>query len=106
MYFVASNASGLSLSDFIANAAGFYFAADIIGPSGNTGEVAVKNAPSIVVSAPEPASIVSFGAGLLALGAAARARPRARSRTDDLLLKHAHRHRTQPSRHDILHETL
>jgi hypothetical protein len=77
MYFVASNVSGLSLSDFVTNSSGFYFAADIIGPSGNTGEVAVKNAPSIVVSAPEPASIFRFGAGLLALGAAARARRRA-----------------------------
>jgi hypothetical protein len=84
MYFVATASSGLSLSDFVANSGGFFFAADIIGPSGNTGEVAAKNAPTTTTGgggggspAPEPASILPFGAGLLALGAALRVRRRA-----------------------------
>jgi hypothetical protein len=79
MYFVVTGSSALNLNDFITNSGGFYFAADIIGPSGNTGEVAAKNAPTISSSGtgvPEPASILTFGAGLLALGAAIRARRR------------------------------
>src|SRR5262249_47989990 len=77
----ANSGASLSVNDFIANAGGFYFASDIIGPSGKTGEVASNQAPTTTTgggsgggsgSVPEPASLTIMGAGLAALGAARR----------------------------------
>jgi hypothetical protein len=72
--FTATSSTALNLNNFIANGGGYYFAADIIGPAGRTGEVASNKAPTITggggSSVPEPESLALLGANLMALGAA------------------------------------
>ena len=74
---VATAALGnLSPTDFIANAGGFFFASDILGPSGLTGNVAAIGftpiSPAAVV--PEPGSLLLLGSGLVGLGVWGRKR--------------------------------
>ncbi|HTJ63783.1 MAG TPA: PEP-CTERM sorting domain-containing protein [Alphaproteobacteria bacterium] len=71
LIFTTSDGSSLSISDFVANSKGYFFAADVIGPSGNTGEVAANGAPIITNGSdvPEPTSIALLGSSLIALGA-------------------------------------
>ena len=45
-FLVSAQSGALSLNDFIANAGGFYFASDILGPTGLTGEVAANQSPT------------------------------------------------------------
>jgi hypothetical protein len=59
-------AGGIAISDFIANAGGYFFAADVLGTGGNTGSVAANTFVTTVV--PIPAGIGLLGAGLAALG--------------------------------------
>jgi hypothetical protein len=69
--FTVTGSSPLSLTDFVANSGGFFFAADIIGPSGKTGEVAANTAPTITgggsTPVPEPSSLALLAGGLLGI---------------------------------------
>ena len=71
--FTVGTLDALSPNDFIGNAGGFYFASDIIGPSGATGNVAVAALGPIpegtlVPSAvPEPSSLLLLSLGLAGL---------------------------------------
>ena len=59
--------NGISVDDFIANDKGYYFAADIMGSNGQTGNVAAK-AGVTVQQTPEPMTFTLLGAGLVGVG--------------------------------------
>lgn len=67
---------GVTITDFTANGRGFFFASDLQGVNGHTGNVA-DNTVGLAVVTPEPTSLLLFGSGLLALGAVLRRRKRA-----------------------------
>lgn len=59
----------LSVHNFTDNSDGYYFASDILGTNGNTGNVADSQSPTDPVGdAPEPVSFLLVGTGLLGLG--------------------------------------
>ncbi len=61
-----SSAGGLTPADFIGNAGGYFFSADIIGPSGNTGNVAAL--------IPEPTTALLLTSGLVGIAIAGKRR--------------------------------
>jgi PEP-CTERM motif len=71
--FTVSSAEGVSIADFLPNDRGYYFASDIRGNNGNTGNVATKilfftsDVGSAAAEVPEPAALILIGGGLIGL---------------------------------------
>jgi hypothetical protein len=61
--FKVTDASGISIGNFIANSGGYYFSADVIGPSGGTGNIA--GAPGPIAGAGLPGLALLCGGLLL-----------------------------------------
>jgi PEP-CTERM motif len=68
--FTVSSAAGVTIADFTVNASGYYFASDIVGNNGNTGNVGVRGSGQNPI--PEPATLALTGLGLFALGTLGR----------------------------------
>jgi len=67
--FTVTSATGVTIADFIANSGGYYFASDIVGANGNTGNVAANTFVNQLPppSTPEPFSASLVGAGIAGL---------------------------------------
>lgn len=68
--FTITDASGLNLNNIVVNSSGYYFSADVIGPSGGTGNIASKTMSPV----PEPQSYAMLLAGLALISFTARRR--------------------------------
>lgn len=67
--FTVTNAGGLTINDFIANAGGYFFSSDIFGTNGNTGNVAAMSGTTGGGSpTPEPGTILLSLAGMGLIG--------------------------------------
>jgi hypothetical protein len=72
--FTVTDAAGVNVSSFIGNSGGFFFASDIIGANGNTGNVGSGAGTVTPPPVPEPSSLLLFGTGLAAAAGLARRR--------------------------------
>ena len=70
--FTVTSASGVTIADFIANSGGYFFASDIVGVNGNTGNVAALG--NTTPSVPEPSSLLLLGTGALGVAGLIRRR--------------------------------
>src|SRR3954451_24062690 len=61
--FTATDGTILTPDSFVANSGGYFFASDIIGTNGGTGNVAARGP----VPAPEPMSLALLGSSLIGL---------------------------------------
>lgn len=76
--FTVTDAAGLSVSSFVANTSGNFFAVDLIdftgSSSGSTAEVNATTGTTTVTPVPEPSSLVLLASGLIAGAARLRRR--------------------------------
>ncbi|MEO8050377.1 MAG: PEP-CTERM sorting domain-containing protein [Acidobacteriota bacterium] len=62
--FTVGSATGVTIASFIVNSGGYFFAADIVGNNGNTGNVGANGSTTVV---PEPVSMGLVGSGLISI---------------------------------------
>jgi hypothetical protein len=75
--FTVGSATGVSIASFAANSGGYFFASDIVGSNGKTGNVADEKG-GVLSATPEPGTIMMMLSGLALMGVSILRRKRAR----------------------------